>query len=186
MNEHTNLKGDIAMTLKRLAMVVFTLAVIVSGCGDREPVDKGAVANEWLPFDTGIARAIKENKPVVIDFYTSWCKWCKVMDERTFSKPEIQRYLAENFVSIRINAESKTDRFTYDGKTFTPVQLTRHFGVRGFPSLAYLDKEGKLITIVPGFIPPETFLPFLRYIKKECYSQQISFEEFLQKEKECE
>ncbi|UCF04477.1 MAG: thioredoxin fold domain-containing protein [bacterium] len=174
------------MKLKRTATVIFTLAVITSGCGDREPAKEGTVINEWLPFDTGIARSSREKKPVVIDFYTSWCRWCKVMDEKTFSRPEIQRYLADNFVSIRINAESKTDRFSYNGKTFTPVQLTRHFGVRGFPSLAYLDKEGKLITVVPGFVPPETFLPFLHYIKKECYGQQISFEEFLKKKKECE
>jgi thioredoxin-related protein len=133
-----------------------------------------------------MARAMKDHRPVVIDFYTSWCKWCKVMDERTFSKPDIAAYLGEHFVSIRINAESKTDRLTYDGKAYTPVELTRHFGVRGFPSLAYLDREGKLITVVPGFVPPETFLPLLKYINKECYKQQMTFEEFMKRKGECD
>lgn len=161
-------------------MIILVVFAVLAGCERREAV------NEWLPFDAGMTRAKKEKKPVVIDFYTSWCKWCKVMDDRTFSKPEIQRYLAENFISIRINAESRKDRFTYKGATYTPVQLTRHFGVRGFPSLAYLDYEGELIAIVPGFVPPETFLPFLRYISKGCYKQKISFEDFLKKAEECE
>ena len=64
--------------------------------------------------------------------------------------------------------------------------IARRFGVRAFPSIAYLDTEGELITIVPGYIPPETFLPMLRYIKKECYKQRMSFEDFLKKQEECD
>jgi len=108
------------------------------------------------------------------------------MDEKTFSDPEIEAYLAEHFVTIRLNAESRNERYSFNGKQYSPVELTRSFGVRGFPSLAYLDKEGELITVVPGFVPKETFLPFLHYIQKECYKQQMSFKDFLKKQEECE
>jgi thioredoxin-related protein len=156
------------------------------GCGARETAEQPPVENEWLSFGAGIELAGREKKPVVIDFYTSWCRWCKVMDEKTFSDPEVESYLAEHFVSIRINAESRTERFKFKGREYTPVELTRAFGVRGFPSLAYLDRGGELITVVPGFVPKETFLPFLHYIQKECYKQQMTFEEFLAKQEECE
>lgn len=172
------------------AKVIILLGIMAltgfARCGGREPSQEAPVAAVWQSFNSGMELAQKQKRPVVIDFYTSWCRWCKVMDEKTFSRPEIQKYLQEHFVAIRINAESKTETLTYKGKEFTPVQLTRRFGVRGFPSLAYLDTDGDLIAVVPGYIPPETFLPMLRYIKKECYKQQMSFEEFLKKKEECD
>ena len=174
------------MAMKNVAMIAIILLAAFSGCGaekaDREP----AAENEWLSFGEGIELAEREKKPVVIDFYTSWCRWCKVMDEKTFSDPEVAAYLSEHFVSIRLNAESRSEKFSFNGQEYTPVELTRAFGVRGFPSLAYLDREGELITIVPGFVPKDTFLPFLRYIQKECYKQQMSFEDFMKKKEECE
>ena len=143
-------------------------------------------AGIWLPFNEGMALAAKENKHVVIDFYTTWCHWCKVMDRETFSNPEVKKYLAENFVTIRINAESTSEKVSYRGEELTPVELSRAFGVKGFPSLAYLDREGELVTIVPGFVPAKTFLPLLRYMQNECYKQQMTFDEFMKKKGECD
>lgn len=174
------------MKAKALVLLVIILVIGIAGCGEREASKETPVGDVWLSFNGGMKLALRDKKPVVIDFYTSWCKWCKVMDEKTFSKPEINKYLEENFVAIRINAESRSEKLTYKGKEYTPVELTRRFGVRAFPSIAYLDPEGELITIVPGFIPPEMFLPMLRYIKKECYKQKISFEDFLKKQEECD
>ena len=108
------------------------------------------------------------------------------MDEQTFAEPEIKKYLAEHFITIRVNSESRSEQFAYKGERYTSVQLTRHFGVRSYPSLAYLDRQGEPIAVVPGFIPPKTFLPLLHYIEKECYKQQITFEEFLKGKEDCE
>ncbi len=168
---------------------------IATGCGDKgaskEPAKtssdgSAASAGEWLPFNDGMALAAKENKHVVIDFYTTWCHWCKVMDRETFSNPEVKKYLAENFVTIRINAESMSEQVSYKGQQMTPVALARAFGVKSFPSIAYLDREGQLVTLVPGFIPAKTFLPLLQYMQKECYKQQMTFEEFMKKKGECD
>ena len=40
---------------------------------------------EWYTFDKGVDQAKKENKLLVVDFYTDWCHWCKVMDKETFA-----------------------------------------------------------------------------------------------------
>ena len=124
-------------------------------------------AEMWLPFNDGMALAAKEQKPVVIDFYTSWCHWCKVMDKETFSNPEVKKYLAENFVTIRVDAESETGELVFKGQTYTPAALARNFGVTGYPSLAYLDRDGELLRVVPGFFPAKHFLPLLRGVLEE-------------------
>lgn len=172
--------------MRRVTILVVVIISFLASCGGGEPQKETSRADQWVTFDVGMALGAKEKKPVIIDFYTSWCRWCKVMDEKTFSDPEVAAYLAEHFVTIRLNAESRNERYTFKGREYSPVELTRSFNVRGFPSLAYLDKGGELITVVPGFVPKETFLPFLHYIQKECYKQQMSFEEFLKKQEECE
>ncbi len=170
------------MKIRIAASVLILTALLAIGCGKKEGTVGGS---EWVTFDAGMAQAAREEKPVVIDFYTSWCRWCKVMDEKTFSRTHVSKYLSENFVAIRIDSESRKVKLNYKGKTYTPVELTRFFGVRGYPSLAYLDRNGDLITVVPGYVPPERFLPFLRYINKGCYKQEMTFEEFLKRNEEC-
>ena len=39
----------------------------------------------WVDFNTGLALAQQTGKIAVIDCYTDWCGWCKVMDKKTFS-----------------------------------------------------------------------------------------------------
>ena len=49
---------------------------------------------EWHSIEKAYELAQKEAKPILIDVYTDWCKWCKVMDERTFQDQEMIQYLS--------------------------------------------------------------------------------------------
>jgi len=139
----------------------------------------------WYGFDEGLAKATKEDKPVLIDFYTDWCHWCKVMDEKTFRNADIATKLKSDFIAIRINAEAQDQTVTYKNQKFSNIELTQAFRVTGFPSLGFLDSKGEVITVIPGFIPPETFINILGYIDQECYKKSISFDDYLKKKGEC-
>jgi thioredoxin-related protein len=140
-----------------------------------------AAEGEWLKFNQGLVQAEQQNKVVLIDFYTSWCHWCKVMDEKTFRNGEIAALLQKRFVTVRVNAEDANEKVTYKGQGFSNVELTRAFNVTGFPSLAFLDSKGEPITVIPGYVPPEEFIHILNYIDKGCYKQQMPFDEFKKK-----
>lgn len=176
-----------ALILLAAAICIMLAAGSCGKGGSKDGGESAAIdAKMWLPFNDGMALAAKERKHVVIDFYTGWCHWCKVMDKETFSNPDVKKYLVDNFVTIRVDAESRTGELVYKGQTYTPVALARMFGVRGYPSLAYLDRDGGLVTVVPGFVPAEKFLPLLKYMEKECYTQKMTFDEFMKRKGECD
>jgi len=140
----------------------------------------------WMKFDEGIAKGTKEKKNMIIDFYTDWCHWCKVMDEKTFQNPKIAKKLAENFVTIRLNAESRTETAHFQGHEFTNAQLTQAFRVTGFPSLGFLTPQAEVITVIPGYIPADQFGYLLDYIYQECYKKNVSLQDFIAKKGDCE
>lgn len=133
----------------------------------------------WLNFNDGMTKASKENKIVMVDFFTDWCHWCKVMDEKTFQNPKVAKKLKDNFVSVRLNAEDSKKTLMFRDQTFNNVQFTRAMGVTGFPSLGFIDEKGNIITVIPGYVPAEKFLNVLEYIDQRCYEKKVSFDEFL-------
>jgi thioredoxin-related protein len=139
----------------------------------------------WHDFNTGLQKATSQNKPILVDFYTDWCHWCKVMDEKTFQDPKVAQKLQQDFIAVRINAEDREKTVTYKGQTFSNIQFTQAFRITGYPSLGFLDAKGEAITVIPGYVPPETFINILGYIDQECYKKQISFEDYLKKKAEC-
>jgi len=137
--------------------------------------------NGWYhDFNQGMTAAISENKPALIDFYTDWCHWCEVMDEKTFSDPEIKKLFLADWITIKANAEDDKTTGTYKGKTMTYREFARTFGVTGFPSYAFIDSKGELVTVIPGYYPKEKFSRILDYMKKELYTRGVDMQKYME------
>jgi len=52
----------------------------------------------------GLARAEREQKPVLLDFWATWCKNCLTMDKTTFENAEVKAAL-DGYVKIKVQAE---------------------------------------------------------------------------------
>jgi thioredoxin-related protein len=134
---------------------------------------------QWLDFDDGLAKARSTGKPVMIDFYTDWCVYCKKLDRETLRDPEVAKTLESGFIAIRLDAENGKARLSYRGRSFSYAEFSRFFGVTSFPSIAFLNDKGEPITMLPGFVPAPQFSVFLNYIRRECYLKNVSLKDFV-------
>jgi uncharacterized protein YyaL (SSP411 family) len=124
---------------------------------------------QWLDYGDALDKARKEDKHVLVDFYTSWCGWCKVMDSRTYSNPAIAAYLNDHFVLAKVNAESPK-RFKVGEGTKSGVELAREFDINSFPITWFLQPDGEKIDKIMGFVPPEKFQPVLQFVHERKYA----------------
>ncbi|MEL6304964.1 MAG: thioredoxin domain-containing protein, partial [Bacteroidota bacterium] len=67
------------------------------------PVDWEA----WSP--EVLARAQKEDKPLLISIGYASCHWCHVMEDECFEDLEVAQMMNENFINIKIDREERPD-----------------------------------------------------------------------------
>ena len=63
------------------------------------------LADGWTDsLAEGLARADREQKPVLLDFWATWCKNCLTMDKTTFENADVKAAL-DGYVKIKVQAE---------------------------------------------------------------------------------
>jgi thioredoxin-related protein len=124
----------------------------------------------WLTFDAAAEQAKKENKHMIVDVYTTWCGWCKVMDRQTYGNPEVADYLLQNFVLAKVNGESAAE-LHWNGKTMSERAFVRAIGVTGFPTTYFLKPNAEMIGGAPGFIRPGDFMIYAKYVSTKWYEK---------------
>lgn len=93
---------------------------------------------DWYPWgEEALARARKENKPILLSIGYSACHWCHVMEHESFENEEIARLMNDNFVNIKVDREERPD---LDQIYMNAVQMMT--GQGGWPMTVFLTPEG--------------------------------------------
>ncbi len=153
-----------------IATIVIAAGVFLfAGIGATDTKEaKEVIELNWVKYDKGLELAAKENKLVMVDFYTNWCRYCKKMDKETFAEETVAKYLSEKFIVVKVNAESKETVVTANG-SLSEKDLSKSFGVRGYPAYWFLKPDGEKINNIPGYVPADRFINILRYFGEGYY-----------------
>jgi len=133
----------------------------------------------WLSYDEGLTLAEKENKYVLIYFYTDECGWCKKMVDQTYSNEEVKKILSDKFVAVKIDARSE-NKVIENGEEISEKKLAILYQVSGYPTTWFIENNHTKIAPLPGYVATEQFIPVLDYIGEGWY-KKISFKEYMEK-----
>ncbi len=65
---------------------------------------------DWYPWGKeAFEKARREDKPILLSIGYSTCHWCHVMEEESYSDPEVGRLLNKTFVAIKVDREERPD-----------------------------------------------------------------------------
>ena len=125
-------------------------------------------APKWFTdLDEAKAVAVKENKPLLVDFTGSdWCGYCIKLHAEVFDKPEFEAF-AKNYVLVELDFPSKKPQPPEEKAKNKATQAK--FGVSGFPTVLLLDaKTGEAYGRQSGYGPgsgPKAYIEKLSAFK---------------------
>jgi thioredoxin 1 len=115
--------------------------------GTAATVEKATVkaAYSGIKFDhirveKAMAQAKSSGKLIFIDVHTTWCGPCKEMARTTFQSDEVGKVFNKKFINLKIDAENDPDG----------ADISRTYGVNAYPTLLFINAEGKLVKKLVG------------------------------------
>ena len=185
--------------MKRLILLALAATVSFplfaqSAASKKKPAKKAASATEaavddakeirWMSLDDVQVAMKKKPKKVFVDVYTDWCGWCKVMDKKTFSHPEVIKYINQNFYAVKLNAEQKEPiRFNGSMFNFKDEYRANEFAVNllqgrmSYPTTVIMEENFQNPQPIPGYLDVPTIEKILKYLGEGAYKKQ-SFQEW--------
>lgn len=141
--------------MKVIHLVILFSLLSIAACGERNDREKktesdtggkgAAVGIKWhSSLPDGLELARKEGKPLMVDFYSDRCKWCAVLDQKTYSDPKVKA-LSGEFIPVKVDV----------GKDYGTANKYR---ITGLPTILFINSAGEVIHKVIGFKPAGPFL----------------------------
>lgn len=105
-------------------------------------------------WDDLLASAKREERLVFVEFWTSWCVWCRKLERTTLRDPAVVGEL-KDVLCYAIDAESERGK-----------PLAKAFHVRTYPTLVFLNPDGEVRDVLTDYLAPEAFLAQVRRIER--------------------
>lgn len=122
--------------MKNLLILIFLLTGFV-GVAQVEPI-YNPEANAQADIDSAVKKAAAEGKNVFLQIGGNWCVWCRKYHQFTNNDPEISKYIADNFVVVKVNYSKENKNEAVLEKLEFPQRF-------GFPVFVVLDSSGRRI-----------------------------------------
>ena len=122
-----------------------------------------------------LEQAIKEEpKPIFIFFHAKWCAYCKKIERKIFTRPEVIAKLNSKYYAVEMDVKL-TDTITFDGVKFINKQaLTKRNGIHEIP-LLLASREGIPFSLPATIILNKDFTFKERFFEYYTSKQLLKF-----------
>ena len=164
LKTQSNMFAELASSILFILGVVLLVGLISGSTNPLKPLEKLTGSANIIKEDKLVFHKIKNiselefaiknsNKPVMLDFWASWCVACKELEEITFKDEEVMKKL-QNFTLLTADITKNNDE---------DKALQKMFGVVGPPALIFWDKDKKEVNSskIVGYKNPKEFLEIL-------------------------
>jgi thiol:disulfide interchange protein DsbD len=143
----------------RAVRLVFATLLLIAAVIWAIPEKSSGEKVAWTKYEpAAIAAGATAHKPVIIDFYATWCLPCKELDAKTFSDDAVAKEL-DRFVRIKADLTDDTDPLVQ--------KLTKEYAIVGVPTIVLIDSAGHELPArrLTGFEEPNAFLRRLQQVQ---------------------
>ncbi len=110
-----------------------------------------ANAISWRDWNEEAFETAKaEGKPVLLTLGATWCHWCHVMDQTSYSDERVIELINSRFIPVRVDVDQRPD-------------ISLRYNQGGFPSVAFLTGTGEFLTGRP-YTPPDEMAALLEQV----------------------
>jgi thiol:disulfide interchange protein len=146
--------------MKSLLLLAAGITLVILVASGFTKANKTAESEGGIQFHKGtwseaLALAKKENKLVFLDISASWCGPCKKLKANTFTDAEVGKYYNSTFINVEL-----------DGEKGEGINLARKYGVRGYPTLLFINPNGEIVQGTAGYHNAKQFLELGQSITK--------------------
>ncbi len=103
-------------------------------------------------FEEGQKVALEQDKPMLVYFWATWCKYCKEMHTKIYADPGINKILEEDFVLVAVDLDMNKED-------------AQAFGIWTPPAELFLTPERDIIYKAGGGMGKEDFLITIAQVK---------------------
>ncbi len=144
-------------------------------------ITSAAEGIQWLTIEEAFAKIQKEPRKVLIDVYTDWCGWCKVMDRETFKDKAVTDYINKKYYAVKLDAEQKgtiklgDKQFKYleqGGRGINEIALALTNNQPSYPTTVFLDAQFNMIQPLPGYLKAKEFHQIITFFGEDYHKKQ--------------
>jgi len=134
---------------RQLPCFVLGLGIALALAPSAHAQDAAPTINWRSDYNAARKEAAEKGLPLLIDFMTQSCFWCKELDTRTFSNAGVATTLTEKFIPLKVDAGREPG-------------LASTLGISSFPTVVMASPDGKVLNTVVGFQDASKFTDSLQ------------------------